>query len=714
MNFQKRPIALATFALFATAPFAAHAVTVSFQQPTVNEVLGNVSYLNNSQCQVSGTDIRRVVFSITSQATGATTALNTELNSPWNCTLNTSSFADGNYTLRAVAYDAANRTATASRDIVIRKGTSTSGGSSNAAPVGTFVKPATGTNVAAGNTVACEVTASDTDGIAKVEWLLDGALKSTETSSPFNFCNVGALTAGPHVITARATDRKGAVGQAQVSVTAGSTSGGGTSSDVKFIAPAAGGVITGDATGAVTGLPKCGVSGTNVAKVVFFMNDVQTNYDMNGTNGWGCYFNTKNYTPGTHRLKAVVTNTAGQNSTIEQPVVIEGTTTTPPPNALPSVNITAPAAGTVSNSVSCAATATDTDGTIAGVQFALKNAAGASTNLQNDTTSPYQCSFDSKTFANGTYTLVAEAIDNAGGKGSQTRTITISNSDDTTSGGMPIAAADIKTMTTADKLFSTQPNLVGDILGSTVWLTSIPETGRHGTLLTNGETLRFGKEDDPVVTGRKAMTFQLVKSDPNTGGSKRTEIAFPRELEMNKTYWLAVSILVEDWGTLSTSDNALFGFQVHSGTKLDLSPQLTLLTTKDGRSFRVMTRWSTSSTPTMSNSVSAYYAERPIPFGQWMDFVVKFKQNVQGQGFAQVYMNGELIANHQGNLGYSTPGFLDFVKWGYYNWTSSFAENSPRKVQLRSPMIVADPTGSKYKEADFRAVLGPRSGTLGQ
>ena len=127
-----------------------------------------------------------------------------------------------------------------------------------------------------------------------------------------------------------------------------------------------------------------------------------------------------------------------------------------------------------------------------------------------------------------------------------------------------------------------------------------------------------------------------------------------------------------------------------------------------------MTRWSTSSTPTMSNSQSAYYAERPIPFGQWMDFVVKFKQNVQGQGFAQVYMNGELIANHQGNLGYSTPGFLDFVKWGYYNWTSSFAENSPRKVRLRSPMIVADPTGSKYKEADFRAVLGPRSGTLGQ
>src|SRR5688572_24712531 len=224
MKFQKRPIALATFALFATAPFAAHAVTVSFQQPTVNEVLGNVSYLNNGQCQVSGTDIRRVVFSITSQATGITTALNTELNSPWNCTLNTKSFADGNYTLRAVAYDAANRTASASRDIVIRKSTSTGG-------------------------------------------------------------------------------------------TSGGSTGGGTTPTAQFVAPSSGGVLKGDATGAVAGLPACGVSGSNIAKVVFFMDDVQTNYDMNGSHGWGCYLNTKNYAPGTHRPNAVVPNTACQTTT---------------------------------------------------------------------------------------------------------------------------------------------------------------------------------------------------------------------------------------------------------------------------------------------------------------------------------------------------------------------------------------------------------------
>jgi hypothetical protein len=43
------------------------------------------------------------------------------------------------------------------------------------------------------------------------------------------------------------------------------------------------------------------------------------------------------------------------------------------------------------------------------------------------------------------------------------------------------------------------------------------------------------------------------------------------------------------------------------------------------------------------------------------------------------------------------------MKFGYYNWTSAF--NSPRKVLLRSPVTVNDPTGSKYSLEDLRAYL---------
>ena len=719
MKFQKTPIALAALALCAAAPFAAEAApSVSFTSPQDGATIGQIS---SYVCTATASNASRVEFSLVSSA-GVVKALNTDKTSPYNCYFNSYHYLDGNWTLRAIAHDRSGAKATATRTITINnKGTSTGGTTTNPTPVVSFTKPANGTSVAAGSTVSCGVTASDADGIQKVEWFLDGKLTGTETSAPYDSCNVGSLTAGSHVIKARATDKKGATGEAQVTVDAGSTSsggtgGGGTLPTAQFTVPTSGGVLKGDANGVIQGPPNCTLTGTNLAKVVFFMDGVQTNYDGNGANGWGCWLNTNSYTPGTHTLKAVAYNSAGQSVTVSQPVVIEAK---PGTNTAPTVSITKPSAGAALagnvTTAMCEAGASDANGSIAGVQFSLTSSSGTKTSLQNDGASPYQCSFDSETFANGTYTLSAVATDNAGATATSARTVSINN----TGGGTPppagaIDPADIKASASADVLFSQQPNIYTDVLGSTPWMSSIAETGRHGTVLPNGETLRFGKEADPVNPARKAMTFQLAPSDPTTGGSKRVELGFPRNIEMDKVYWLAVSVYVNDWGTLGTSDQSLFGFQLHSGTKLDLSPTIALYTTKDGRSFKVSTRYSTSASPSQSNSVSTHYAEQPIPFGRWMDFVIKFKQNTSGAGFAQVWMDGNLIVNHQGNLGFDTPGYLDFMKWGYYNWTSAFA--SPRKVRLRGPTLVADPTGSKYTAADLRAVLtgeGSSSATAG-
>ena len=119
--------------------------------------------------------------------------------------------------------------------------------------------------------------------------------------------------------------------------------------------------------------------------------------------------------------------------------------------------------------------------------------------------------------------------------------------------------------------------------------------------------------------------------------------------------------------------------------------------------MKIQTRYSTSSSPSQSNWITSNYAEQAIPFGRWMDFVIKFRNNVQGQGLAQVWLDGNQIVNHQGNLGFNTPGYLDFMKWGYYNWTSGFS--SPRKVRLRNPTLVQDPTGSKYTPSAIRSIL---------
>ena len=107
------------------------------------------------------------------------------------------------------------------------------------------------------------------------------------------------------------------------------------------------------------------------------------------------------------------------------------------------------------------------------------------------------------------------------------------------------------------------------------------------------------------------------------------------------------------------------------------------------------------------------FTEYPLPFEQWTDFVIKFKHNTSKNGFLQVWMNGQMIANYTGSLGYNT-GMKDYAKFGYYNWTGTNMNTVPRKVMLREPTIVADPSASTYTEAQLRSHVngGASSSTL--
>src|SRR5918999_5662760 len=126
MKLQKNPIAIAAFTLFAAASFVAQAApTVSFKTPAVGAILSQ-PISQSSACEVTGTNIKRVVFSIVS-STGSTTSLNTEGSAPWNCNIDPRNFPSGQYTLRAVAYDATSggASASATRSVTLQNGTTT-------------------------------------------------------------------------------------------------------------------------------------------------------------------------------------------------------------------------------------------------------------------------------------------------------------------------------------------------------------------------------------------------------------------------------------------------------------------------------------------------------------------------------------------------------------------------------------------------------------
>lgn len=253
--------------------------------------------------------------------------------------------------------------------------------------------------------------------------------------------------------------------------------------------------------------------------------------------------------------------------------------------------------------------------------------------------------------------------------------------------------------------FAQQSGYNGQVLGQYPAAKDIPETGINGYALSNGETVRLGKQTDPMNSSRSAFVFQVAPNDTLTSGSHRSEFEFPPQIELGKTYWIAYSVYVYDWGNLTTDDDALFGTQVHSGnSNLGLSPSFTIYTAgqNGGRTLQVYRQYSTSTSPTQSNSVTYRYPQIPLPFGQWMTFVIKFRHAIDSSGVLQIWMDGNQIVDYAGPLGYYTPGYLDYAKFGYYNW-SSF--NTSRKILLRSPVLVNDPTGSKYTWTDLSSFV---------
>ena len=254
----------------------------------------------------------------------------------------------------------------------------------------------------------------------------------------------------------------------------------------------------------------------------------------------------------------------------------------------------------------------------------------------------------------------------------------------------PINPAHILTRVSADAPFAQQNGYSAQVISTYTDANQIAESGIHGSMLPNGETMRFGKTTDPTNSALKALAFQVMNSDPTTSGGKRAELAVEPNIEMNKVYWITFSAYVYDWGTLAASDNALYGMQMHTGDNQASvgGPSFGIYTTQNGRMLRVQARYSESSTPSSSNALTVKYAEHPIPFHRWADFVLKFKHNTNGNGLLQVWMDGALIANHQGSLGYNT-GMPDYAKFGYYNWSDAAMGSTPRKVLLRAPTIVA-------------------------
>lgn len=187
---------------------------------------------------------------------------------------------------------------------------------------------------------------------------------------------------------------------------------------VSINAPAAGATVSGTVTVSAVASDNVGVT-----SVQFKLDGVNLGAS-DTTAPYSVSWNTVNVANGSHVLKAVARDAAGNSRTSVGITVTVANGTLVGDVTAPTVSVTAPASGaTVSGTVAVSGNASDNVGVV-GVQFKLDGA-----NLgTEDTTSPYSISWSTTAVTNGSHTLTAIARDAAGNQStSSSVSLTVSN-----------------------------------------------------------------------------------------------------------------------------------------------------------------------------------------------------------------------------------------------------------------------------------------------
>jgi hypothetical protein len=287
---------------------------------------------------------------------------------------------------------------------------STSSGGTNTAPTVSVTSPASGQTVS--GTVAYAANATDNAGVTRVEFFVDGASVLNDVAAPYaGSLDTTKLANGTHALKAVAYDAQGLNATSQVSINVQNVvaqpSTGPTG--VTFLAPAVGGTIS----GSFANSSLCQLTGTGITRVVFSLDGTALNTET--ASPWNCSIDTRLFANGTHTLKGVAFNAAGASTTVTRSVNVQ--------NGPSGVGFLAPATnGTISGSFSNSSLCQLTGTGINRVVFFLD-----STQLNTETTSPWNCSIDTRRYVNGTHTLKAIAYDASGAATTVTRTVNVSN-----------------------------------------------------------------------------------------------------------------------------------------------------------------------------------------------------------------------------------------------------------------------------------------------
>jgi len=354
------------------------APTTALTAPAANATLAGTAGFTATATDTSGID--HVDFLVDDQVVG------TDASAPYAASFNTTTLPDGPHTVRVRAQDKAGNVTTAPTvPVTIR----------NAAPAPTVAQTAPAAGAVLRGSVTLSATASGTPAVARVEFLVDGAVVATDTTSPYSVSwNTASRPDGAHALQARAVNTAGTAATTTArNVTTDNTAA--TSSIACNGAPCAAWYTT---TPVSVTLSATDGAGSGVAFIRY-----TTNGTSPGTTS-PAYTAPFDVTGSSTTVRFRAYDVAGNAEAIRSQTIRIDT-------SKPSVGILLPSNGsTVSGNVTIRALASDSGSGVQSVSFYRD----AGVLIDTDTTSPYRASWATGSLAKGNHTIYAVAKDVAG------------------------------------------------------------------------------------------------------------------------------------------------------------------------------------------------------------------------------------------------------------------------------------------------------------
>ncbi len=320
----------------------------------------------------------------------------TETSSPYVFSWDTGELSDGSYTLMSRAYDAVGNVGqSAIVSVKVANGT----------PAVSIVSPSSGATI--GGTVVITAGVSDSAGVAKVAFYVNGSLKTIDKKAPYVYnWNTETSKNGSHTIMVKAYDASGNASSASIPVTVFNDR---KAPAVAIISPASGSVVGGSLTINASASDNVGVT-----RVEIYVNGKL----KKSATGEACSFtwNTKDVGNGMYSIKAKAYDAAGNVSSDGAWVRVSNDKTAP------TVSIASPSKNArVSGTVLIKASVKD-NVTVARVEFYVNGLLKFT-----GTVSPFRYDWDTKSSTNGGNTIMVKAYDPEGNARSASLPVTVNN-----------------------------------------------------------------------------------------------------------------------------------------------------------------------------------------------------------------------------------------------------------------------------------------------